>query len=181
MIDVTLAPRNASFKSSARCEPASVRIGSFAGAAARSAWRTRMTVEGWAPTVDATTRAAPTIRRISRMLRENLLEGRREARHLLYGSDRDAHVLVHRRERPADEHAVLPELRLHLLDRPLDVHHEEVAVRRDRAVAERLEVGHGLLAQPERFLLDLGHRFHVVQRRNASPQHGGVDGPGRPG
>src|SRR5205823_10380304 len=63
--------------------------------------------------------------------REDFLERGQEAIHLLGRADRHAQMLEHRRERTADQHALLPELlddRLHL---PADGHHEEVGLGRN--------------------------------------------------
>ena len=86
-------------------------------------------------------------------------------------------MFEHRRERTSHEHSLLLERDDHRLHRPLHVHHEEVRVRRDRFVAEGLQVRDRLPAQFDRHLFHLGLALGVLQRRHAAPFHDRVDAP----
>src|SRR4051794_19660862 len=70
----------------------------------------------------------------------DLLERDHEAAHLIGSAHRHSEMLHHRRERPTDEDTAFLELANHRNDRPLEIDHEEVRLRRNDAVAKPLEL-----------------------------------------
>ncbi len=110
------------------------------------------------------------------LLREDLLEGLDELLHVLRRADRDAQVVEHRRERTADEDALLAELLDHALHRAVaEADHEEVGLRRNRRVAPRLEHLRGVVAHADGLGLDVGLRRRILERRHRAPLGQHVD------